>query len=287
LFLIAVLVCFFAENSPSASAKGHCGQTEEPGSAGHFLRFRASECIVLRGREQAFKFALASHFCLEIDLETQTMPEQDWSGFLENLPPITVLSFGNDAVRKAHRLSDILPANLFAYKQYARSERFTAVIDEIEDMWLDEKAPLGMILRKAPFGGMRIDKIKTSDAKLWLIKLQHEDGKGYSSIHTIRGVLRPAFQMAEEDDLIRKNPFGFELCTVVENDSVKREAITEHQEQEYLDFIRSDKQYRQYCDAIFILFNTGLRISEFCGLTVSDIDFENRCDPCLHQESAP
>ena len=29
--------------------------------------------------------------------------------------------------------------------------------------------------------------------------------------HTmIRGVLRPAFQMAEDDDLIRKKPFGFQ-----------------------------------------------------------------------------
>lgn len=46
--------------------------------------------------------------------------------------------------------------------------------------------------------------MKLSDAKAWLIKLQRVDGKGYSSIHTIRGVLRPAFQMAEEDDLIRK-----------------------------------------------------------------------------------
>ena len=26
----------------------------------------------------------------------------------------------------------------------------------------------------------------------------------------IRGVLRPAFQMAEDDDLIRKKPFGFQ-----------------------------------------------------------------------------
>ena len=83
--------------------------------------------------------------------------------------------------------------------------------------------------------------------------------------------------MAEDDDLIRKNPFGFELCTVIENDSEKREAITEKQQQEYLDFVRSDKQYCKYYDAIFILFNTGLRISEFCGLTVSDIDFENNC----------
>ena len=51
-----------------------------------------------------------------------------------------------------------------------------------------------------------------------MIKLQRVDGKGYSSIHTIRGVLRPAFQMAEEDDLIRKNPFGFELVNVIVND---------------------------------------------------------------------
>ena len=82
--------------------------------------------------------------------------------------------------------------------------------------------------------------------------------------------------MAEDDDLIRKNPFRFALCTVIENDSKKREALTELQQQEYLDFVKSDKHYSKYYDAIFILFNTGLRISEFCGLTVSDIDFENR-----------
>ena len=29
------------------------------------------------------------------------------------------------------------------------------------------------------------------------------DGRGYSSIHSIRGVLRPAFQLAVDDDLIR------------------------------------------------------------------------------------
>lgn len=60
------------------------------------------------------------------------------------------------------------------------------------------------LLKKDDFGKKRIDKVKLSDAKAWLIKLQRVDGKGYSSIHTIRGVLRPAFQMAEEDDLIRK-----------------------------------------------------------------------------------
>ena len=84
------------------------------------------------------------------------------------------------------------------------------------------------MLKKESFGNLRIDKVRLSDAKAWLIKLQQIDGRGYSSIHSIRGVLRPAFQMAVDDDLLRKNPFDF---------------------------------------------HTGLRISEFCGLTVSEIEF--------------
>ena len=75
-----------------------------------------------------------------------------------------------------------------------------------------------------------------SDAKTWLIKLQ-DDGRGYSSIHSIRGVVRPAFQMAVDDDLINKNPFEFQLATVVVNDSVTREAITRKQQREFLRFL--------------------------------------------------
>ena len=100
---------------------------------------------------------------------------------------------------------------------------------------------------------------------------------------TIRGVLRPAFQMAEEDDLIRKNPFGFELVNVIVNDSMRREAVTRKQEREFLRFIKEDAHFCKYYDAIFILFNTGLRISEFCGLTKSDLDFKNKRIRVNHQ----
>ena len=62
---------------------------------------------------------------------------------------------------------------------------------------------------KEAFGKKTIRSVKTSGAKLFLIKLQQEDGKSYSSIHTIRGVLRPAFQMAVDDDILVKKPFGF------------------------------------------------------------------------------
>ena len=139
------------------------------------------------------------------------------------------------------------------------------------------------LLKKDPFGKLRIDKVHLSDAKTWLIKLQQTDGKGYSSIHSIRGVLRPAFQMAVDEDLIRKNPFGFELASVIVNDSVTREAITRKQERELLKFIKEDKHFSRYYDAIYILFHTGLRISEFCGLTFSDIEFKQMRIKVDHQ----
>ena len=117
------------------------------------------------------------------------------------------------------------------------------------------------IIKKEEFGTKRIDKVKLSDAKQWLIKLQ-ADGRGYSTIHTVRGVVRPAFQMAVDDDLIRKNLFEFQLATVVVNDSVTREAIIRKQERNFLEFVKNDKRFSKYYEGIYILFNTGLRISE-------------------------
>lgn len=129
------------------------------------------------------------------------------------------------------------------------------------------------LLAKETFGKKTIRSVKTSDAKLFLIKLQQEDGKSYSSIHTIRGVLRPAFQMAVDDDILVKNPFSFLLAGVLVNGSVTRDAISRDQMRKFLRFIKGDKCYHKYYEAIYILFHTGMRISEFCGLTVKDIDF--------------
>lgn len=99
------------------------------------------------------------------------------------------------------------------------------------------------ILKNEPFGSQKISKIKTSDAKLFLIKMQQEDGRGHSTIKTVRGVLRPAFQMAVDDDVV----------------------------------------YCKYYEVIYILFHTGMRISEFCGLTMRDIDLEKRTINIDHQ----
>lgn len=139
------------------------------------------------------------------------------------------------------------------------------------------------LLTRDSFGARRIDRVRLSDAKEWLIKLQQTDGKSYSAIHSVRGVLRPAFQMAVDDDILRKNPFEFMLATVLVNDAVTREAITRKEERTFLDFIKNDKHYCKYYDGMYVLFKTGMRISEFTGLTVKDIDMEKRTINIDHQ----
>ena len=52
-------------------------------------------------------------------------------------------------------------------------------------------------LKTDSFSKAQISNITVLDAKKWLIHLQQNVGKGYSSVCSIRGVLRPAFQLAE------------------------------------------------------------------------------------------
>lgn len=60
-------------------------------------------------------------------------------------------------------------------------------------------------------------------------------------------------------------------------------SVTPEQQEHFLEFIRTDKHYNKYYDAVYILFHTGLRISEFCGLTLADIDMKERIIHVNHQ----
>lgn len=138
------------------------------------------------------------------------------------------------------------------------------------------------IVKKDPFGKRLIRDIRMSDAKLWFMQLQ-KSGKGYSTITSIRGVVKPAFRMAYEEDILPKNPFDFTLAGVVKNDSKKRIAMTPEQQYIFMEFIRTDPSYCKYYDEFVVLLETGVRVSEFCGLTIKDLDFENRRIHVDHQ----
>lgn len=47
--------------------------------------------------------------------------------------------------------------------------------------------------------------------------------------------------------------------------------------------VHDDNVYCKYYEVVYILFHTGMRISEFCGLTIKDIDLEHRIVNIDHQ----
>ncbi len=130
------------------------------------------------------------------------------------------------------------------------------------------------ILKRETFCRKPIRDILASEAKAWMKKLFYEDGYGYNTLTAIKGVVAPAFRMAYEEDVIKRNPFDFDLTVVVPNNAKPRQALTDQELTDWLDFVKNDTTYRKYYDEFIVLLGTGLRVSEFCGLTLQDIDFD-------------
>ena len=139
------------------------------------------------------------------------------------------------------------------------------------------------ILNRDSFGNRKIGDIRTSNAKSWCIGLQKKEHRNFGTIRSIKSLLKESFQVAVDDDYIRKNPFAFNLSSVIFNDSKKRDSLSLEQEKIFLNFVKNDKYFCRYYDGICILFETGLRISEFVGLTINDVDLKNRKIHVGHQ----
>lgn len=151
----------------------------------------------------------------------------------------------------------------------------------IQTRWRDVKASTQAgyttqlnFMRENDFGKRKINSITETDAIMWFDELHEKEGKNYSTLQTLRGILRPAFAMAKKNRWVRDNVFDFQMLKKRYGGTKTREAITRAEMKQFLDFVRYDKHFKIYFDEFFILFNTGLRISEFCGLTIEDLDFK-------------
>ena len=125
-----------------------------------------------------------------------------------------------------------------------------------------------------PFGSRMIRSVRLSDGKGWFVSL-HDRGYKQNTIGVMQCVVRPAFEMAVDDDILRKNPFKFKLSDVVPRDAYVRTALSREQQEQYLQFFM-EYGGGSYYDDVVILLGTGLRVSELYGLTKSDLDFDRR-----------
>ena len=138
------------------------------------------------------------------------------------------------------------------------------------------------ILEEDSLGACSIESVKLSDAKEWALRMK-DKGYSFKTINNHKRSLKAAFYTAIQDDCIRKNPFDFQLNTVLEDNTEPKVPLSPTQEASFLSFVQNDKTYQKYYDEIIILLGTGLRISELCGLTESDIDFEHKLINIDHQ----
>ena len=145
-----------------------------------------------------------------------------------------------------------------------------------------QRKQLMRLLKEDKLGARSIDTIKPSDAKEWALRMK-EKGYGFKTINNHKRSLKAAFYTAIQDDCIRKNPFDFQLNTVLEDDTEPKEPLSPTQEAAFLSFVQHDKVYQKYYDEIIILLGTGLRISELCGLTEADIDLDKQLINVDHQ----
>ena len=87
-------------------------------------------------------------------------------------------------------------------------------------------------IRDSAFGQQKINSIRQSDAKILFNEL-HNQGLKRNTIEVMQNVLRPAFRLAVDDDILRKNPFDFSLSDILPDDAVYRDALSTEQQKIY------------------------------------------------------
>lgn len=127
-------------------------------------------------------------------------------------------------------------------------------------------------LKQYKLGHMEIGKIRPEHCEEWLADMKKKY-KG-SSIQSQISLIKRTFEYAIDYDYIVKNPFR--RITTDKSDSKKMEALPVKDMNRFLDFCSKDSHSLHCYDMIYVLFWTGLRASELCGLTLDNIDMENR-----------
>ena len=127
------------------------------------------------------------------------------------------------------------------------------------------------------FGRRKVGRTKYSDIYKFYMSLSKDTRLKKSSIQSINSIIWQLFEMATQDNLIRRNPSEGVMKDVLkrlQEEQAKRHALTIDQQGNLIDFIYSSEKYKAYGPLFTVLLGTGMRIGEALGLTWNDIDFK-------------
>lgn len=158
---------------------------------------------------------------------------------------------------------------------YETTMKFLEVLYAKKNITYNTKQSYARICRtldKMELGHMAIRDVKPEHCDQWFVDMK-DKYKG-SAMQTDLSLIKRTFEFAVDRDWIVKNPM--KGLTVARSDSTTRDPLTLEKMQKFLNFVKADKHSHHCWQLIYTLFWTGLRASEVCGLTISDLDFEKR-----------
>lgn len=130
-------------------------------------------------------------------------------------------------------------------------------------------------IKDSSIGKMPICNIKNSDMlKFYNGLLDKGLSSGY--LHIMNAFLSPAFDLAVDDDLIRKNPCSNIMAKLEKTEKIPKKAMTLEEQRCFLNFLSKSKRFNTYLPLFTILLGTGMRIGECLGLTWKEVDFQNK-----------
>lgn len=129
------------------------------------------------------------------------------------------------------------------------------------------------------FGTRMVSSVKPTDIKRLYINLAKKENLGRATLDAINTILLQMFRSAAMDNLVRVNPVLGVLPSLknLAQEGRKREALTEPQQEAFVNYIYAHKKYKDLAPLFTVLLGTGMRIGEALGLCWHSCDFEHNC----------
>ena len=169
-----------------------------------------------------------------------------------------------------------------------RTDAKNVTVNDIYEMWINLKKGLKdntfqnyqymyKMFVHPNLGQLKVVKLKRSDVRRFYNMLADERNLKVSTIDSIHTVLHQVLELAVEDDYLRKNPASNvlkELKQAHNFDTEKRKALTMQEQELFLQFLESSRQYRHWKPIFEVMLGTGMRVGEIIGLRWEDIDLD-------------
>lgn len=129
------------------------------------------------------------------------------------------------------------------------------------------------------FGKKKVKEVKYSDVLFFYSDLINKQGLQINTLENINTVLRPSFQLAVRDDIIRKNPIDGAYAEVKKRNGGSRKrkrALTVQQQRAFINYVAENPFFYKWYPFFTFLLGTGCRIGEAIGIRWDDVDLEKR-----------